>query len=215
VVVAAVLAAGQGVGQAFLAPDVINAVLGESVFLAERDALEAFVALRPAVDYRGGRDHVRDSARVVVEPAELFLGRLAPAFLASLGLAGAALRPHDPVSFGWKVRFRDRSFQSWSSNARVLVKYLLIAVTRSGMTFAISSTVNCVLTRARGKRLGRPRVLVDGQKISVLREGGASWATQSTMIIHSGLIGSDPIAKSALPIRRPQPIRNASLPCHG
>jgi hypothetical protein len=68
--VVVVLAAGQGVGQAFLAPDVVNAVLGESVFLAERDAPEAFVALRPAVDYRGGRDHVRDSVQVVVERSE-------------------------------------------------------------------------------------------------------------------------------------------------
>jgi DNA invertase Pin-like site-specific DNA recombinase len=31
--------------------------------------------------------------------------------------------------------------------------------------------------RTRGKRLGRPRVVVDAQKISALRKDGASWAT--------------------------------------
>jgi DNA invertase Pin-like site-specific DNA recombinase len=31
--------------------------------------------------------------------------------------------------------------------------------------------------RAHGKRLGRPRVMVDPQRIFVLREKGASWAT--------------------------------------
>jgi DNA invertase Pin-like site-specific DNA recombinase len=31
--------------------------------------------------------------------------------------------------------------------------------------------------RARGKRLGRPRVKADEQRVSVLRKQGASWAT--------------------------------------
>jgi DNA invertase Pin-like site-specific DNA recombinase len=31
--------------------------------------------------------------------------------------------------------------------------------------------------RAKGKRLGRPRVTVDARRIAMLRKGGASWAT--------------------------------------
>ena len=31
--------------------------------------------------------------------------------------------------------------------------------------------------RAKGKRLGRPRIIVDVRKIAVLRKSGASWAT--------------------------------------
>ncbi len=31
--------------------------------------------------------------------------------------------------------------------------------------------------RAKGKRLGRPRVAVDREKVADLRQGGASWAT--------------------------------------
>ena len=31
--------------------------------------------------------------------------------------------------------------------------------------------------RAKGKRLGRPRVIVDARKIATLRNRGASWAT--------------------------------------
>ncbi len=30
-------------------------------------------------------------------------------------------------------------------------------------------------TRARGKRLGRPRAIIDGTKVAALRRGGASW----------------------------------------
>jgi putative DNA-invertase from lambdoid prophage Rac len=31
--------------------------------------------------------------------------------------------------------------------------------------------------RAKGKRLGRPRVMVDSHRIATLRDSGASWAT--------------------------------------
>ncbi len=49
----------------------------------------------------------------------------------------------------------------------------------SGSTRSLSERVKAGLetARAKGKRLGRPRVVVDARGIAALRKSGASWAT--------------------------------------